>query len=165
LYFSGESYAQNKTRTPTLDQVFKVYQSRFMNWPKEVIIYTDGASRGNPGPAALGVYCVSNNGDVLAEIAEPLGVQTNNYAEYVAVIRALEVAIEKKVETLYLRSDSQLMVRQILGEYKVKAPGIIPLHGRCKALISKIPKVYFEHVRREFNREADRLANQALDRG
>lgn len=134
-----------------------------MKWPDEVIAYTDGASRGNPGPAALGVYFVTLKGAVLAQIAEPLGEQTNNYAEYMAVIRALQEAHKQNVEVLHLRSDSQLMVRQMLGEYKVKAPGILPLYLRCQELVSKISKVRFEHVRREFNKEADRLANMALD--
>ncbi len=134
-------------------------------WPREVIVYTDGASRGNPGPAGIGVYFVTGDGECLATIAEPLGEQTNNFAEYTAVIRALETAIEKRVQVLHLRSDSQLMVRQMLGEYKVRSAGILPLYQRCRELVARIPEVKFEHVGRELNREADRLANQALDGG
>ncbi len=133
-------------------------------WPKSVIVYTDGASRGNPGPAAIGVYVTSGDGELLYELAEPLGIQTNNVAEYSAVQRALEICLSQKVERLEIRSDSELLVRQINGEYRVKSPGLRPLYESCLKLIRQIPMFKMTHVRRELNREADRLANEALDR-
>lgn len=133
-------------------------------WPESVIIYTDGASRGNPGPASLGVYVLEEQGQVVEEVAETLGEQTNNYAEYMAVVRALEKAIEKKCSRVHLKADSQLLVRQVQGQYKVKAEGLKPLFLKVKELESQLEKVTYEHVRRELNKEADRLANYALDR-
>lgn len=128
-----------------------------------VKIYTDGASRGNPGPAAIGVVFYNKQGDLLAEYKEPLGNQTNNYAEYMAVIRALELCCGKSIETIQFYCDSQLLVKQMLGEYKVKAPQIRPLYEQAKNLSENFKRVEFHHVRREFNKEADALANQALD--
>ncbi len=129
-----------------------------------VIIYTDGASRGNPGPAAIGVVVTSSSGEVLQEISEYLGDDhTNNFAEYSAVLCALKWAISNQVSSLELRSDSELMVKQMNGLYKVKSDSIKPLYLECVQLIKKIGKVEFRHIRREFNKEADRLANEALD--
>ena len=132
-------------------------------WPEKVIIYTDGASRGNPGPASIGIYVTDIDGGVVAEVGEKLGSQTNNYAEYTAVQRAFELANAEQVKDVVLRSDSQLLIRQMLGEYKVKSESIRPLFLECKSLAEKFSSVQFEHVRREFNKEADSLANQALD--
>ena len=132
-------------------------------WPENVIIYTDGASRGNPGPASLGIYVIDECGQVVEEVAEPLGEQTNNYAEYMAVVRALEKAVDKKCTHVHLKADSQLLVRQMCGQYKVKAEGLKPLFLKAKKFESQLTKVIYEHVRREMNKEADRLANHALD--
>ena len=132
-------------------------------WPSAVIINTDGASRGNPGAASLGYTVVSSADDMVFEYAEALGDQTNNYAEYMAIVRALEKASENGVKELTLRSDSQLLVRQLIGQYKVKSPGLKPLFEQCKKLKQSIPTVHFEHVRREFNKRADELANLVLD--
>lgn len=133
-------------------------------WPQKVIIYTDGASRGNPGPSALGIVIMDTTGQVVAEISEPLGRQTNNYAEYQAVLRALQLAREQGVKEVVLRSDSQLMVKQMIGEYQIKAPGLRPLYNSCQAEVKYFTNVNFEHVPREQNKLADSLANQALDR-
>lgn len=132
-------------------------------WPKKVIIYTDGASRGNPGRAAIGIHVTDLDSQTIAEHKEALGVQTNNFAEYTAVIRALELSLAQGVTDIILRSDSELMVRQMSGVYKVKSEAILPLYEKVKELLSQFSSVKFEHVRRESNREADRLANEALD--
>lgn len=131
--------------------------------PTSVIIYTDGASRGNPGPASFGFVITSEKGEVLVEGAEKLGNQTNNYAEYMAMMVALNVCVQMGVKNVVVRADSQLVVRQMLGEYKVKAEGIIPLHAKAKELASKFSKIHFEYIPREKNKHADRLANEALD--
>lgn len=128
-----------------------------------VKVFTDGASRGNPGPAAIGVVFYDSTDTLLAEHKEVLGEQTNNYAEYMAVIRAMEICKEKSVSKVDFYCDSQLLVKQMLGEYKVKAPQIKPLYEKARSLSQSFTKVGFFHVRREFNKEADALANQALD--
>ena len=128
------------------------------------VIYTDGASRGNPGPASLGVVILDEKGNIVKEISETLGDQTNNFAEYTAVIRGLEEAISLGAKKLTVRSDSQLLVRQLCGQYKVKSSVIMPLFRKCKELIAKIEEFNCEHIPREENEEADRLANLALDR-
>lgn len=133
-------------------------------WPTSVVIHTDGASRGNPGPASLGLTVTSNEGEVVFEYAEFLGEQTNNYAEYSAVKKALQLAIENQVQFVHIKSDSQFLIRQLLGEYKVKSESIKGLYTDCVALIEKLPQVDLEHVRREQNKRADELANQVLDK-
>lgn len=134
-------------------------------WPPKVVIYTDGASRGNPGPASLGFTVSSGNGETVFEYGEAIGEQTNNVAEYTAVLRALDLAVRNGVKELELRSDSQLLVRQLAGIYKVKAEGLKPLFLECLSLARRIPKIQFTHVPREENRRADELANMALDSG
>jgi ribonuclease HI len=126
-------------------------------------VFTDGASRGNPGPAAIGIVFYDSNDQALGDHKETLGDQTNNYAEYMAVIRAMEICTQHPVDSLDFYCDSQLLVKQMLGEYKVKAPQIKPLFEQAKNLVGQFKKVGFFHVRREFNKEADALANQALD--
>lgn len=131
--------------------------------PASVIIYTDGASRGNPGPSSFGFVITDEKGAVLVEGGEKLGNQTNNYAEYMAMMVALNVCIKMNVKNVVVRADSQLMIRQMTGEYKVKAEGIIPLHAQAKVLAEKFSKISYEHIPREKNKHADRLANEALD--
>lgn len=131
--------------------------------PAEVIVYTDGASRGNPGPASFGYVITNENGEVIKEGAEKLGEQTNNYAEYMAMIEALNFCKRHGAKKILIRADSQLMIRQMKGEYKVKAEGIIPLHQKAKLLASHFSTIHYEHIPREKNKEADRLANLALD--
>ena len=132
-------------------------------WPEEIIVYTDGASRGNPGPASVGIFVTDLHANTVCEHGERLGNQTNNFAEYTAVVKALQLAFEHGVRRVHLRSDSELMVKQMMGVYKVKSPVIQPLFLACRDSIKKFESVRFEHVRREFNTEADRLANEALD--
>jgi ribonuclease HI len=125
-------------------------------------VYIDGGSRGNPGPAGYGVQVV-DDGNVVAELYESLGLATNNVAEYRGLLAALAWAVDHGVSALHVKSDSELLVKQLKGQYRVKNPGLQPLYQDALALIARIGRVSFEHVRREFNREADRLANQAMD--
>jgi ribonuclease HI len=127
------------------------------------VLYADGASRGNPGDAAIGAVLYAPEGEVLAEVSEAIGEATNNVAEYRAVIAGLEAALEHGVERLVVRLDSLLLVRQIRGEYRVKAPGLRPLFRRVLALTGGFTSFSIEHVRRESNTVADGLANAALD--
>jgi len=128
-----------------------------------VIVACDGASRGNPGPAGAGAQITDPDGVVLAEVAEGLGTATNNVAEYTAVIRGLERAIDLGAASVLLRSDSQLLINQLTGRYRVKSPHLQPLHRRVRQLAAGFDSIEFEHVRRERNTEADRLANQGVD--
>jgi probable phosphoglycerate mutase len=125
--------------------------------------YTDGGARGNPGPAGYGVQVVNDDGAVVAELYAPLGHTTNNVAEYRGLIAALAWAVEHKAAPLRVRMDSELIVKQMRGIYKVKHAGLQPLHAEARALVTEIGRVVFEHVRREQNREADRLSNLAMD--
>lgn len=130
---------------------------------KKLIIYTDGASRGNPGPASYGVYITDEDG-YSTELKGTLGNQTNNFAEYTAVIEALKWLSSNSEKTAELRSDSELLIKQLKGEYKVKSETIKPLHAEIKNILQAFKlNVQFKHIRREFNKEADRLANEALD--
>ena len=123
----------------------------------------DGASRGNPGPAGAGAQITGPDGSVLAEVAEGLGETTNNVAEYTAVIRGLERALELGATDVLLRSDSQLLINQLTGRYRVKTPHLQPLHRRVRELGARFDAIEYEHVRREWNTEADRLANLGVD--
>ena len=127
------------------------------------VLYADGASRGNPGPASIGAVLYDPDGAVCSEVSEAIGETTNNVAEYRAVIAGMEAALEVGAERLQVRLDSLLLVRQIRGEYRVKAPGLKPLHRRAIALMARFPVFSIEHVRREKNTVADGLANAALD--
>jgi probable phosphoglycerate mutase len=128
-----------------------------------VIVACDGASRGNPGPAGAGAQVTDADGAVLAEIAEGLGETTNNVAEYTAVIRGLERAQELGATEVLLRSDSQLLINQLTGRYRVRTPHLQPLHDRVRMLAAGFDSIRFEHVPRERNTEADRLANEGVD--
>ena len=131
--------------------------------PERVVINCDGAARGNPGPAGAGAVVVDGDGAVLAEVAEGLGETTNNVAEYTAAIRGLEEAARLGARDVLLRSDSLLLVNQLTGRYRVKTPHLQPLHRRVRDLVREFDKVEFEHVPRERNVEADRLANRGVD--
>jgi ribonuclease HI len=122
----------------------------------------DGGARGNPGPAGYGVRIERDDGTVI-ELKESLGTCTNNIAEYRALLAALAWAAEQGIRTLHVRSDSELLVKQMRGEYRVKNPGLQPLYEEARALAARIGRVKFEHVRREMNKDADRLANEAMD--
>ena len=122
----------------------------------------DGGSRGNPGPAGYGVRIERADGTIV-ELKEPLGLATNNVAEYRGLLAALAWAARHSVDTFHVRSDSLLLVKQMRGEYRVKHPGLRPLWEEARSLARQIRAVQFEHVRRELNEDADRLANEAMD--
>lgn len=134
-----------------------------MKWPSAIKIYTDGASRGNPGPASIGVSFTTVKGEEISTLSEVIGDQTNNFAEYTALVRGLEEAKANKAEKIWIKTDSQLMVRQVLGEYKVKSDSIKDLYKQVIELLKSFEKVRVEHIPREQNKRADELANQALD--
>lgn len=131
--------------------------------PKEVVAYIDGGARGNPGPAGFGVRIERPDGTLIEEFSESIGVATNNVAEYRGLLAALDWARRHGATSLHVRSDSLLLVQQMLGNYKVKHPGLQPLHARARLLARQIGTVSFEHVGREANQHADRLANAAMD--
>ncbi len=125
-------------------------------------IYSDGAARGNPGPAGIGVVVRGASGAVLAELAEGIGVATNNVAEYRAALAGLSKALDLGARTVLLRSDSRLLIEQLEGRYRIKNPTLAVLHGRIRGLLPSFADVRFEHVPRELNAEADRLANRGI---
>ena len=122
----------------------------------------DGGSRGNPGPAGYGVRIERDDGTV-TELKGALSMATNNVAEYNGLLAALRWAVANGIRTLHLRADSELLVKQMKGIYRVKNAGLQPLYEEACGLVRQIGRVTFEHVRREFNRDADRLANLAMD--
>src|SRR5215471_12715329 len=130
-----------------------------------LIAYTDGGARGNPGPAGYGVVIKDETGRKVAGLSEYVGHQTNNFAEYQGLIAALEYALEHGHKALKVISDSELLVRQIKGIYKVKNATLRNLHARAKELIARLDCFSIDHVLRGKNQEADRLANQAMDQG
>jgi ribonuclease HI len=130
-----------------------------------LIAHSDGGARGNPGPAGYGVVIHDQSGHKVASLSEYLGHQTNNFAEYQGLIAALEYALQHGPKALKVISDSELLVRQIKGIYKVKNPTLRDLHARAKELIAQLDWFSIGHAMREHNREADRLANEAMDRG
>ena len=134
----------------------------------ELVIYCDGGARGNPGPAAIGAVVLDPSTDPptrLATVSETIGVATNNVAEYRALVAALEAAREFQARSVRVRADSQLLVRQLEGRYKVKQAHLRPHYERARALLAEYEDVDLAHVPREENTEADALVNAALDRG
>jgi ribonuclease HI len=130
-----------------------------------LVAHSDGGARGNPGPAGYGVVIKDESGRKVAALSEYLGHQTNNFAEYQGLIAALEYAIEHGPKALKVISDSELLVRQIKGIYKVKNAVLQDLHGRAKELTAQLDWFSIGHAFREQNQEADRLANEAMDKG
>ena len=128
----------------------------------ELTIFTDGASRNNPGESGAGI-CIMQDGVCLEGIARYLGTTTNNIAEYTAAIIGLERAVQLGASSVKLFADSELLVKQINGQYKVKNEGLKPLHAKVKDLIAKIDRVEVKYIPRERNKEADALANKAID--
>lgn len=126
-------------------------------------MFADGGSRGNPGPAASGAVLFGEDGEVLREVGTYLGVATNNVAEWTGLVTGLEAALDLGVDDLAVRLDSELVVKQISGAYRVKHEGLIPLHAKAKALLRKFARVDVQHVRRKENAAADALVNQVLD--
>jgi len=130
-----------------------------------LITYIDGGSRGNPGPSGYGVVVEDEVGRPVAELSEFLGRQTNNYAEYSALLAALNYTLRHGFKALKVISDSELLVKQINGEYKVSSPALRELHVRAMKMLDQFDYFEIKHVLRDKNREADRLANLAMDRG
>ena len=133
--------------------------------PHYLIAHCDGGARGNPGPAGYGVVIQDESGRKVAALSEYLGHQTNNFAEYQGLIAALEYAIQQGAKALKIISDSELLVRQMKGIYKVKNAVLQDLHGRAKELMAQLDWFSIGHAMREHNQEADRLANEAMDKG
>ena len=142
-----------------------LFESRDNPPANYLVAHSDGGARGNPGPAGYGVVIKDESGRKVAALSEYLGHQTNNFAEYQGLIAALEYAIEHGPKALKLISDSELLVRQIKGIYKVKNPTLKDLHGRAQELIAQLEWFSIGHALREHNQEADRLANEAMDKG
>lgn len=132
--------------------------------PSVPTAHIDGGARGNPGPAAYGVVVRTAERKLLAELARYIGIHTNNFAEYSALIAALEYAQEQKLPGLKVFSDSELLVRQMQGQYRVKDPVLKNLFARANELARGLQYFSIQHVLRSYNREADRLVNEALDR-
>ena len=129
---------------------------------KKFVLYCDGASRGNPGPSAYG-FVIYENGQTIAQEGQLLGEVTNNIAEYEGLLRGLARAVSLQGEEITVKSDSELLVRQLKGQYKVKAPHLKKLHEQALQLMTKFKKTEILHIRRELNDVADSLCNQALD--
>jgi ribonuclease HI len=129
---------------------------------RSAVANIDGGARGNPGPAGYGVRIQQDDGTIV-ELKESLGIATNNVAEYNGLLAALRWGVEHGLKALSVRSDSELLVKQMKGVYRVRSAGLQPLYDEARALAGAIGRVSFEHVRREFNKEADRLANEAMD--
>jgi len=128
----------------------------------KIIAWVDGASRGNPGPAGYGVFMKTENGDII-EIAGYLGKTTNNVAEYSGLLEALEVAKNEGASDVEIISDSELLVKQMLGTYRVKHPNLIPLFERARSIARQFRRFSIRHTLRAGNKDADRLANAAVD--
>ncbi len=128
-----------------------------------IVASIDGGSRGNPGPAGFGVRVQTPDGALLDELHGGIGIGTNNVAEYNGLLAALQWAVDHGHPRVHIRADSELLVKQMRGEYKVKHPGLQPLYVRARLLVAQLDYVKFEHVRREFNTEADRLSNLGMD--
>jgi ribonuclease HI len=130
---------------------------------EELVAYIDGGARGNPGPAGYGVRLELADGTLVEEFSGAIGHATNNVAEYRGLLAALEWALTHGHKRLHVKSDSLLLVQQMLGRFKVKHPGLQPLYAKARLLTNEIGRVTFEHVGRSSNTHADRLANEAMD--
>ncbi len=126
-------------------------------------LFADGGSRGNPGPAASGAVLYDEHGEVVEEVGLFLGVATNNVAEWTALVSGLEAALARGVDEIAVRLDSELVVKQLSGEYRVKHAGLIPLHAKAKSLLRQFAHTDVRHVRREANTAADAVVNAVLD--
>lgn len=130
-----------------------------------LFLHTDGAARGNPGPAAVGVVVKDERGETLREFGRRIGRTTNNQAEYLALLAGLEEAARQGADEVVARVDSELLARQLSGQYRVKSPDLLPLYQRVVQWCARFRSLVVEHVPRERNRRADELANAALDAG
>jgi ribonuclease HI len=131
----------------------------------KLILCTDGGSRGNPGPAGYGAVLMDDSGRIVRELSEFIGRATNNEAEYRALIAALRAAHELGAREVVVRADSQLLVRQLNGQYRIRSRNLMPLVLRARRMLEEFPSWKVEHVPREMNSRADTLANEAMDAG
>jgi ribonuclease HI len=152
------------------DESHQIFREDFLtstdvgeHMPDSVVIYTDGGSRGNPGPAAFGVRVERPDGSVIEEFGARIGTATNNVAEYRGLIAGLEWAASHEVDSVIFRSDSLLLVQQMRSVYQVRNVGLVPLHTKARGLAQRVSRVTYEHIPREKNTAADRLTNLALD--
>jgi ribonuclease HI len=148
--------------TPSLFSESSAPRPQTKDW---ISAHCDGGARGNPGPAGFGALIQDANGNVLAELSEFLGIRTNNYAEYSGLLASLRYALDHHHPRLRVVSDSELMVKQIQGKYKVNSPDLRPLWQEAKNRIAKLEAFEISHALRHKNKDADRLANEAMDRG
>ena len=131
---------------------------------KDVVLLFDGGSRGNPGPCGCGFVIMNNNEtEIITQGSEFLGKNTNNYAEYMGMILGIQKALELEIENLIIKGDSQLVIKQMLKQYSVKAPNLIPLYNYAKNLVLGFQDTKFYHIKRNLNTLADKLANSAMD--
>lgn len=147
------------------ETLFSAFEPDAAAKPEWYIAHCDGGSRGNPGPAGYGAVIEGPDGQVAARLSEFLGRQTNNYAEYSSLLAVLAWALEHRVRRLRVVSDSELMVNQMKGRYKVGSPGLRPLWEEAKRRAARLERFEIRHTLRGGNQEADRLANEAMDRG
>ncbi|MCF6158470.1 MAG: ribonuclease HI family protein [wastewater metagenome] len=157
------SNPESTTKTDYIDFRSPDVQHKKTGKFNELIIYTDGASRGNPGKAGIGVAILDKDNHVVEELCRFIGRTTNNVAEYRAMILAAQKAIEYHAKKVIFKTDSELLVRQLNGIYQVKSPNILPLYHELMALLRKIPDWEARHVFREKNARADALANRGID--
>ena len=129
----------------------------------KLTVHVDGGARGNPGPAAIAAVVSDQNGEIVTDAAQVIGRATNNVAEYRALLLGIATALDLGATELDLVGDSELVVKQVRGEYKVKNADLKPLHAEVKAALAGVGEWSIRHVRREHNAEADRLVNEALD--
>lgn len=127
------------------------------------ILHTDGGSRGNPGKAGIGIVISDDNNNIIETYSEFIGMQTNNYAEYSALIKGLNISIDKNIKEMDCYLDSELVVKQLKGIYRVKDETLKTLHAKAISLTKNFDKIEFIHVKRNLNKEADKLVNKALD--
>ena len=132
---------------------------------RPIVAYIDGGARGNPGPAGYGVRVEDDAGALIVEFNGFLGTTTNNVAEYNGLLAALKYAQQHGHRIVRIKSDSELLVKQMRGEYRVKNAGLLPLYQQARSIADSLDRIVFEHVRREQNQDADRLANLAMDDG
>lgn len=152
--------------TPRPSQSQELFGARLERLPESYLVaHVDGGARGNPGPAGFGVVVEDEAGRPVARLSQYLGHRTNNYAEYMGLLSALAYTIKHGFKALKIISDSELMVRQIQGKYKVKSPVLLDLYQHAKSQIQQLDWFRIEHTLREGNAEADRLANDAMDEG
>ncbi|MFA5094616.1 MAG: ribonuclease HI family protein [Candidatus Omnitrophota bacterium] len=130
--------------------------------PKRLVIYTDGGSRGNPGPSGIGVVVCDENGETVRNVSKYIGETTNNVAEYTALIYGLQEALILRADEVIINCDSELMVKQVKKEYRVKDKGLKPLSGQVEHLLSGFSKYEINHIDRSLNKGADRLADKAV---